>query len=122
MFLAQRGDERPLHALCESTRLVTPHREIDMVEELAKIRQRIAGVAIFPGGKLEQPRVFGRAQVIRLHTTYLAAVNPVEMDRHKQVSALGVRQGSTLAQWDCLVLVSRHHHLKGSLFEQRAQA
>src|SRR5215831_14464036 len=74
MFLAQRGDERPLHALCESTRLVTPHREIDMVEELAKIRQRIAGVAIFPRGKLEQPRVFGRAQVIRLHTTYLAAV------------------------------------------------
>ena len=44
------------------------------------------------------------------------------MDRHKQVSALGVRQGRTLAQWDCLVLVSRHHHLKGSLFEQMAQA
>src|SRR4029450_12992821 len=113
MLRAKGRDERALHAFREPTRLVTPHREIDMVEELAKIRQRIAGVAIFLRGKLEQPRIVGRAQVIRLHTTYLAAVNPIEMDRHKQVSALGVAQGSTLAQWDCLVLVSRHDHPKG---------
>src|SRR5262249_38731658 len=98
MVPAQSGNERPLYALREPTRLVTPHREIDMVEEPAKIRQGIAGVAIFPRGKLEQHGVFGRAEVIRLHTAHLAAVNPVEMDRHKQVSTLGVRQGSTLAQ------------------------
>ena len=40
----------PLDALREPTRLITPHREIDLVEELAKIRQGIAGVAIFPRG------------------------------------------------------------------------
>src|SRR5262245_49467242 len=103
MVPAHSSDERPLHALREPTRLVTPHPEIDLVEAPPKIRQGIARVALSPRGKLEQHGIFGRAEVIRLHTTHLAAVNPVEMDRHKQVSALGVRQGSPLAQWDCLV-------------------
>src|SRR5262245_5198859 len=94
----QSGDERPLYGLHEPPRFVTAHRKIDIIEEFAKIRQRITRVAIFLRGELEQHGIFGGAQVVRLYTTYLASVNPVEMDRYKQVSALGVRQGRTLAQ------------------------